>query len=320
MGPKAALCFILNYEHVLVKEAVWRKWLEPLKDIVNVYFYYSDLDKIKSPWIRANVVDAKYIRPTTYVNVMPAYLGVIRAALKNPENQWIIFLTDFCAPIVSPQKFRNMFYQYCNYTLMAWRPAWWNISKNHRGNLHLISENLHLANSPWFTLNRLHAFAVLQFLRDHAKLAETVFNGEVANESFFAIALCKMGLISRGQSPSPVVISTNSHIADWGRMSSATSPHKFEVGGNYQDRRFIQNELNNNPSAMFIRKIMPTYPDEELEGFIHQSKQIEKVKKPLSHYLPIVLYNCCTPGNVQVLAFLLGVLLLGAFFAFEIDF
>ena len=45
---KIALCFIINYDHILNKEDIWREWIEPNKDIINVYFYYKDFNKIKS--------------------------------------------------------------------------------------------------------------------------------------------------------------------------------------------------------------------------------------------------------------------------------
>ena len=38
---KIALCFIINYEHILNKEEIWREWIEPNKDIINVYFYFT---------------------------------------------------------------------------------------------------------------------------------------------------------------------------------------------------------------------------------------------------------------------------------------
>ena len=44
---KIALCFIISYDHILNKEHIWRKWIEPNKDIINVYFYYKDIKKIK---------------------------------------------------------------------------------------------------------------------------------------------------------------------------------------------------------------------------------------------------------------------------------
>ena len=42
---KIALCFILSGEHILYKEHIWREWIKPNIDIINIYFYYSNYDK-----------------------------------------------------------------------------------------------------------------------------------------------------------------------------------------------------------------------------------------------------------------------------------
>lgn len=260
--PKAALCFIINYEHELAKEEVWRKWIAPNADIINVYFYYADKTKIRSDWIREHAIPETYIKPTTYMNVMPAYLGITRAALAADEaNHWIIYLTDFCAPIISPRRFRYLFLNYHDRTFMSWNPASWDVAKERRANLHLVAKSLRLANSPWFTLTRKHALVILQFIRQNPSLAETVFNGIVANESFFAIAFKHQNVIND-------VVAFDTHLSDWVRVSSSTSPHKFE-DANPKDRAFIEDGLTKNPMAMFLRKVMPEFPDAVLEKYIY---------------------------------------------------
>jgi hypothetical protein len=62
---KIALCFIISYDHILNKEHVWRDWIEPNKDIINVYFYYKDITKIKSQWILEHAVPEKEIKQTS---------------------------------------------------------------------------------------------------------------------------------------------------------------------------------------------------------------------------------------------------------------
>ena len=72
MTLKVALCFNLNYDHILIKEQLWRKWIEPNADIINVYFFYKDYNKITSTWIKDCVIPDKYITKTSYYFVMPA--------------------------------------------------------------------------------------------------------------------------------------------------------------------------------------------------------------------------------------------------------
>ena len=86
---KIALCFIISYEHILNKELIWREWIEENKDIINVYFYYKDLKKIKSKWIMEHTIPLDQIYETTYYHVIPAYLSLLHFAFNNDnQNKW----------------------------------------------------------------------------------------------------------------------------------------------------------------------------------------------------------------------------------------
>ena len=90
---KAALCFIISYEHILNKEELWKEWIEPNKDIINVYFYYKDFNKIKSQWIREHTIPPNFIHETSYYHVIPAYLSLMRfALLHDAYNSWFCML------------------------------------------------------------------------------------------------------------------------------------------------------------------------------------------------------------------------------------
>ena len=79
---KVALCFIINYDHILNKEEIWKEWIEPNKDIINVYFFYKDKAKIKSNWISNHIISSEYIFETSYYHVIPAYLSIMQYAYK----------------------------------------------------------------------------------------------------------------------------------------------------------------------------------------------------------------------------------------------
>ena len=113
---KVALCFIINYDHILNKEHIWREWIEPNEDIINTYFYYKNLTKIKSPWILKHTIPPHLIHETSYYHVIPAYLSIMNFAYtEDKENQWFCMLTDSCCPIISPKKFRYLFYNLYNF-------------------------------------------------------------------------------------------------------------------------------------------------------------------------------------------------------------
>ena len=137
---KVALCFIINYEHILNKEDIWIEWIKPNQDIINIYFYYKELQKIKSEWIMKHTIPPKFIYETSYYHVIPAYLSLMNFALSHDSNNnWFCFLTDSCCPIISPTRFRHLFYTHYNKSILSWKKAWWNIQFHKRANLALFS-------------------------------------------------------------------------------------------------------------------------------------------------------------------------------------
>ena len=264
---KAALCFIINYDHVLNKEQIWKEWIEPNQDIFNVYFFYKDFAKIQSAWIREHALPQAAIVETSYYHVVPAYLSLYRFAMKHDlRNKWFCMLTDSCCPIISPQRFRKMFFKYSQYSLLSWKPAWWNIYFHRRANLAKLPAHLRLGHDPWFILTREHIQKILSIIQVQKELVYTICAGGLANESLFAILLKLCGELDDNESK---VRSVSTHLTDWGRRPNPTSPHLF-TEGNEQDIDFLKRELERNPEALFIRKVAPEFPDDVLRYFIYE--------------------------------------------------
>jgi hypothetical protein len=137
-------------------------------------------------------------------------------------------------------------------------------------------------------------------------MTKIICSGGLANESLFAIILyCYKELES-----SDKVISAITHITDWSRMTSATSPHIFKYA-NEKDIKFIDTELEKNKYSMFIRKISPEFPNEILREYIYQKYKdcdnnlilkepivfiVSKIKNRIYFYAPymiiiIILYK-----------------------------
>ena len=303
---KVALCFIISYEHILNKEEIWRKWIEPNKDIINVYFYYKDINKIKSQWIMNHTIPPNYIHETSYFHVIPAYLSILSFALnQDSENQWFCLLTDSCCPIVSPRRFRYMFFNYYNKTLLSWKKAWWNIRYHKRGNLQYLPTELHIGNDPWFVMKRENVLQTMHFVKTQQPIVKTICEGGLANESLFGIIMCACKQLE----PNRSVISAVTHLTDWSRMSSFTSPHTFKHA-NSTDINFIDTELDKNNYALFIRKMAPEFPDEILMNYIYvKNKQRDDnlviITPPLFIYFKIkkYLYYFCFYGLPLLLFF-----------------
>lgn len=279
---KVALCFIISYEHILNKEKIWREWIEHNKDIINVYFFYKDISKIKSEWILQHVLPSNYIYETSYYNVVPAYMALMRYAMQaDADNLWFSFLTDSCCPIISPKKFRYLFFTKYHQSIVSWRKAWWNVEYHKRANLRLISQKFRLANDPYFILTREDVENCLLFIKYNHVLSNTIIKGGLANESFFAIALLYYNKLDN-------VICKATHMVDWSRMMTSTSPYLFEQM-NETNRRFIEYNKKKHKYNIFIRKISPEFPDEELMYYIYNYSKNEDDELVI-HY-PLLYYK-----------------------------
>lgn len=266
---KIALCFIINYEHILNKETIWREWIEHNQDIINVYFFYKDYNKIKSSWIAQHAIPPKFIVGTNYYHMIPAYISLLNYAFNHDhDNKWFCMLTDSCCPIISPLLFRDMFFKYNKYSIMSWNKCWWNIKIHQRSNLERLDPELHLANNPWFILNRENVKQVFNFFLKQPKLTKIICDGGIANESLFAIIFKIYGSLYKN------IINETTHLTDWSKPSSSTSPHVFKYADDFEIK-FIEKQLERNNLAVFIRKIDPEFPDEILRKFIYKEKNNE---------------------------------------------
>lgn len=264
---KIALCFIINYQHILNKEDIWKEWIEQNKDIINVYFFYKDFNKIKSRWIMEHTIQPNYIVETSYYHVIPAYLSILNYAFKHDEdNKWFCMLTDSCCPIITPKRFRYLFYKHYNQSMFSWKAAWWNPNFHKRANLAKLPKELWLAHDPWFVLTRENVKQVFHFVSTQQTITKTICDGGLANESLFAIIFKFYKELDSKSHINCVV----THLSDWNRQSSTTSPHVFK-DANEEDINFIDKELERNLYAMFIRKVAPEFPDEILRQYIYKN-------------------------------------------------
>ena len=287
---KVALCFIISYDHVLNKEAVWRKWIEANKELFNIYVYYKDINKIQSAWLKQYAIPEEYIYNTSYYHVIPAYISLMNfALLHDTQNQWFCFCTDSCCPIVSPKRFKYSFNKYYNKSIISWKPAWWNINVHKRANLALLlPEEARLGNEPYFIMKRENVKQCLHFTQNEPNITRLICDGGLANESLFAIILYYYKELSN-------VLCFPTHVADWSRMASATSPYLF-CEASKENAAFIEESLINHPYMFFIRKMSPDFPDAVLNKYIYEYS-LERDKQligdnlfPIKKMYPVLVY------------------------------
>lgn len=278
---KVALCFIISYEHILNKEQLWIDWIKSNQDIINIYFHYKDIHKIRSPWIKTYTIPPSLTQPTSYYNVVPAYMSILSYAYKHDkENIWFCLLTDSCVPIISPQTFREMFLNHYQASIIRCKPAYWDIRIHRRANLRLLKQEYWLSNDPWFTLCRDHVHKCLLFLAISNDTYQQVNSGGLANESIFAIILQTFKELTNYSR----MINSSSTVSDWTRMSSPTSPYLFKEASE-ENINIICNLLKENKYAMFLRKVDKSFPDETIKSimdmdFGHKYELLHNYAKP----------------------------------------
>lgn len=182
---------------------------------------------------------------------------------------------------------------------MSWRNAWWNIQVHKRANLALLPENLRLANDPWFVLKKEDVGRIIRYFHLKGDITTTICQGGLANESLFAIILAACNELKN-------VVCSVTHITDWSRMTSSTSPHVFKEG-NENDIKFIENELKEKKYQMFIRKVAPEFPDAILESYIYNDefKNQEFIEARIKSYINIFVFW----GYIMTFFFVVNLLL-----------
>jgi hypothetical protein len=221
-----------------------------------------------------HTIPPNYIVDTSYYHVIPAYLSIMNFAFKHDgQNKWFCLLTDSCCPIISPKRFRYLFYKHYNQSIFSWKHAWWNPDFHKRSNLAKLPKELWLANDPWFILTRENVKQIFHFVSTQKIITKTICDGGLANESLFAIIF----KFYKELESNSHIISCVSHLADWNRRSTTTSPHLFKEA-NEADINFIDRELERNYYAIFIRKISPEFPDEILRYYIYEKNKLKDNK------------------------------------------
>ena len=261
---KIALCFLISYKNQLTKEKIWKEWVYYNRDIINIYFHTKN-SKIKSPWIRKHCIPISYVKETSYFHVVPALMSLLSYAYKDKENRWFCFLTDSCIPLISPEEFRKLFFQYYEYTIFHWYKPNWNVQFHKRANLYKLPSHYQLANDPWFVMTRVDVFYCLSFVQN--KMYQMIIEGIIANESVFAIALLHFHRLK-------TVINRSSSICDWVRMSSPTSPYLF-IKDSKENVDYID-LVKKNKYAMFLRKVHAQFPDSTIEKIIYANTKRTK--------------------------------------------
>lgn len=291
---KVALCFLVNYDNELKKEQLWKDWIEPNQDIIDVYIHFNKKIPIKSEWIQKHAIHTNFIVDTSYYHVVPAYLSILEFAYKQDNNtQWFCMLTESCIPVISPKQFRRLFIDNYTNTILSWKKAWWNVDFHKRANLRYFEHNMRIGHDPWFVLSRPDVLRIISYPIHNEHVYHLICKGGLANESIFAIILYQNKTLDK-------VINQSSHITDWSKPSSATSPYVFSKA-DADELKYIYDTIHKNKYAMFLRKIDYTFPDTAIKNIWYnnshstvEDKQFVLASQDIIWYI----YTCLVFGSI----------------------
>jgi hypothetical protein len=185
-------------------------------------------------------------------------------AIHTHPAAWYTLHSETCVPIVSPEKFMEVFNTYKQNTFVSHCPAWWNALKVRRANLHLLPPHMHLAHSQWciFCHEDLHQMIHLPKTDERLNdVLQTVTQGHASEESYAAIMLLAINNLKN-------VINRPTTLVDWKRTPNGNNPHTF-VEWSDADASIVRSIREQAPNEfMFMRKIAPTFPDHVLRSFL----------------------------------------------------
>jgi hypothetical protein len=260
-------CFIVTTD--LVKEHIWREWFDRLEQLqfkigIVVHCSASHKNKVKSDWLKQHFIPAECMRPTAWGWIVNAIMSMHEHALSACPAAWYSSHTETCVPMVSPEKFIDIFNACKQNSFISHSKAWWNPLKVKRANLHLLPPAMHLVHSAWciFCHEDLSQMVNLSKTDDRLKhVLNTVALGHVADESYAAIMLFNINHLKN-------VINQPTTLVDWKRTPNGNNPYTFNDWTS-QDETIVRNIRRSTKNKyMFMRKIGPTFPDHVLRMHI----------------------------------------------------
>lgn len=260
-------CFLVTTD--LVKEHIWREWFDQLQQLqfkfkIIVHCSPSNVDNVKSDWLKLHFIPNKRTRDTAWGWVLKSMMSMYEHAIDTCPAAWYTLHSETCVPMVSPETFIRIFNEHKQHTFVSHRRAWWNILKVRRANLHLLPSDMHVAHSQWciFCHEDLSQLVKMSKLDEHIKNALSVLAGGHAAEESYAAAL--LGSINDMKN----VINQPTTLVDWNRSLNGNNPHVF-IEWTDADETIVNDLRKTNANTfMFMRKIGPTFPDEILRKHI----------------------------------------------------
>ncbi len=243
---KIALLFLTRSD--LNHPKLWQQQIEKSKDLYNVYIH--SVKPLSDPYFAGSRISK--IVPTSWSIHVKAWQVLIQEAIKNPENEKFVFLSEACIPLYSLDKIYAILISDPR-THMAFSKPWWP-SSNPREITELFPQ-YRFGNAEWMVLNRRHAEIIAQ---DEA-IIRVVARHPNDQESYFASLFAVHNCL-------PEVANHSFTYVNWrDAINGGASPWHFFETSNFNENLLGQAYSS---GAIFARKFTTTYPEDVLIDMI----------------------------------------------------
>jgi hypothetical protein len=267
----ATFCFLLTND--LTKEHIWREWFDGLERLefkyeIVVHCSLSHKENVKSEWLRQWFMPDKWMQPTAWGWLVPAMMSMYDYSLRMHRAEWYTLHSETCVPMVSPERFVEIFNEYKKHSFISYDNIWWNPFFTKRANLQMFPKEMQFVHSQWciFCHEDLSQMVVLSKTNERInKMLGMLMSGHTADESYAAVILFNINRLKN-------VIKKKTTLVDWKRTPNGNNPYKFDTWSKPDEESVRENRETNANEYMFMRKVGASFPDSVLRMHIFDTK------------------------------------------------
>jgi hypothetical protein len=246
------------------------------EDKISIFCHPKNPEKVETPWLRDRIIPN--LVETSWGKITDAYFSLIHEALKDPNNQKFIVISESCLPLKSFDELYN-FYRSQDIRssfIKFWRLSEYDIGHRLKGNRafrHINGEMINfIKHYARFSLSRYHALKLLNYSEDtpidtslpYEKNDNLVLfnNTEVGDEFFLSILNPRNGV--------DFIVNYEMTFDNWDKVQ--------------EERVRIDNriaELNNATKKMNMTEML-----KHMKGNLDETEKLKKQKKNLTDANP----------------------------------
>lgn len=212
-------------------EDLWKRFFHRQEEKYSIYIHSKT--KQKKSIFKKHEIKAKI--PTTWQNTMRAQIALLKEALRDPDNQKFVFLSESTIPLQT--------FDYVYKTLTADNLSRFDYYPNYHKdrNFKPIPFNQQYKNSQWVVLNRKHA----QLMINDQRYLDIITNYYFDNEHYPSTFLANQNLLNE-------IVKCDTTLVIWAGQSP--HPHTFK---NLKEDKFTEFLIKAIKSKQFLfaRKI-----------------------------------------------------------------